>query len=172
MGNYECLADGHHVDDAGNLIACTYVDFRDPAERFPITTLQKASSKRRAISGCATIRISKPTCFLDQGEGLNDGGESHHGTNGWIHCASIEPVVRFLCATFGCGVAAVQVSEDGFIVAAAEVAGDGLVDVSITVGPDGTRACRVSAGGAHTAATAADGRSFETVLTERLARVG
>ena len=41
MGGFEYLADGHHVDDAGNLIACTYVDFRDPAERFPITVLQK-----------------------------------------------------------------------------------------------------------------------------------
>ena len=57
MRNAEYLADGHHVDDAGNLIACTYVDFRDPAERFPITTLQRASSKRHAIPGCETVRI-------------------------------------------------------------------------------------------------------------------
>ena len=91
MASFEHLADGHHVDDAGNLIACTYVDFRDPTERLPITVLQKASSKRHAIPGCATIRISKPSCFLGQGEGLSDGGESHHGTNGWIYCASIEP---------------------------------------------------------------------------------
>ena len=412
MANYECLADGHHVDDAGNLIACTYVDFRDPAERFPITVLQKASSKRHAIPGCETMRISKPVCFLDQGEGLASGGEAHHGTSGWIYCASIEPetaeaqaawreampagrdavspirrprtfaralcamvaeqagprgrivllrntvegrtvctghksqtvyhgpvaylddpyrrlesasselelalllvfvkhpahralreyrflvwaedepaeevldldvssalvaamskprpeaessgfvrpgaaessvvedaagggpsgtrarvealpafvgagnpavaprrrdaeglsgdsresavvraavealreavgrahaecrkdaaaaawhaepVVRFLWATFGCGVAGVQVGEGGFIVIAAELSGDNLVDVSITVGPEGTCACRVSAGGAHTASTAADAQSFETVLTERLAQVG
>ena len=69
MRSFEYLADGHHVDDAGNLISCTYVDFRDPAERFPITTLQKASSKRHAIPGCGTIRISKPCCFLGRGEG-------------------------------------------------------------------------------------------------------
>ena len=91
MASFDYLADGHHVDDAGNLIACTYVDFRDPAERFPITTLQKASAKRHAIPGCETIRISKPSCFVDQGEGLASDGETHHGTNGWIYCASIEP---------------------------------------------------------------------------------
>ena len=54
----------------------------------------------------------------------------------------------------------------------AELPGDDLVDVSITVGPEGTCACRISAAGAHTAATAADARSFETLLTERLAQVG
>ena len=91
MRSVEYLADGHHVDDAGNLIACTYVDFRDPAERFPITTLQKASSKQHAIPGCETIRISKPSSFLDQGEGLASDGEAHHAANGWIYCASIEP---------------------------------------------------------------------------------
>ena len=90
MGGYEYLADGHHVDDAGNLIACTYVDLRDPTERFPITALRKASSKRHAMPGCETVRISKPACFLDQGEGIG-GGESHHSANGWIYCASIEP---------------------------------------------------------------------------------
>ena len=91
MANVQCLADGHHVDDAGNLICCTYVDFRELAERAPITALQKASSKRHAIPGCETIRISKPACFLDQGEGLASDDEAHHGTNGWICCASIEP---------------------------------------------------------------------------------
>ena len=91
MRSAEYLADGHHVDDAGNLIACTYVDFRDPAERFPITVLQKASASRHAIPGCETIRISKPSCFVDHGEGLASDGEAHHGTNGWIYCASIEP---------------------------------------------------------------------------------
>ena len=412
MGGFQYLADGHHVDDAGNLIICTYVDLRDPAERFPIAALQKASSKRHAIPGCETIRISKPGWFLEQGEGLASGGETHHGTNGWVYCASIEPetaeeqvalrqampagcdavspirrprafaralgamaaeqagprgrivllrntvegrtfctahksqavyhgpvaylddpcrrlesasselefalllvfvkhtahraqreyrflvwaedeseeevldldvssalvdamlkprpepegsgfvrpgaaeysavedpareghsggrarvealpaflgagnpavapqprdaetlagdwretatvraaiealreavggahagcrrdaaaaawqaerVLRFLCSTFGSGATGVQVGEDGFIVITAELPGDNLVDVSITVGPEGTCASRISAGGAHTAATAADVRSFEAVLTERLARVG
>ena len=31
MASFEYLVDGHQVDDAGNLIACTYVDFQDPA---------------------------------------------------------------------------------------------------------------------------------------------
>jgi len=91
MASFEYLADGHHVADAGNLIALTSAHFRHAAERFPGTLLQRASSKRHAIPGCETIRISKPACFLDRGEGFNDGGESHHGTNGWICCASIEP---------------------------------------------------------------------------------
>ena len=114
-------ADGHHVDDAGNLISCTYVDFRDQGERFPITALQKASSKRHAIPGCGTIRTSKPSCFLGQGEGVAGNGEDgrnadagdpddpgaapaerpaapgdevHRGHNGWFYCASIEPERR------------------------------------------------------------------------------
>ncbi|MCY4024777.1 MAG: hypothetical protein OXH75_00495 [Acidobacteria bacterium] len=91
MGGFEYLADGHHVDDVGNLIACTYVDFRDPAERFPVTVLRKASSKRYAIPGCETIRISKSVCFLDQGKGIARGSEAHYGTNGWVYCTSIEP---------------------------------------------------------------------------------
>ncbi len=66
MGGFEYLADGHHVDNAGNLIACTYVDFRGPAERFPITVLQKASSKRHAIPGCETIRVSQTTTIIDR----------------------------------------------------------------------------------------------------------
>ena len=69
------LADGHHVDEAGNLISCTYVDLRDPVDRSPITTLTKASSKRHAIPGCETMRLSKPSRFLDRGEGLIDRGE-------------------------------------------------------------------------------------------------
>ncbi len=124
LHSFQYLADGHHVDDAGNLIACTYVDFRGPAERFPITALKKASSKRHAIPGCETIRISKPSCFLGQGEGVAGYGEDqrdpaaggeaddpdtrtavperpavpgdevHCGHNGWIYCASIEPETR------------------------------------------------------------------------------
>ena len=64
MRSLKHLAEGHHVDDAGNLIASAYVDLRDPVERSPITTLRKASSRRHAVPGCDTIRISKPRCFL------------------------------------------------------------------------------------------------------------
>lgn len=121
MRSYRLLADGHHVDEAGNLISCTYVDLRDPVQRAPITTLYKASVKRHAVPGCETIRLSKPSCFLGQGEGPRWSGEQvpgapgvepdgsagdsgagkanatgpsddvHCGTNVWIYCASIEP---------------------------------------------------------------------------------
>ena len=91
MASFEYLAVGHHVDDAANLIACTCADFRDPAERRPTTDPQKASSKRYAVPDCAAIRLSKPGCFLQQGEGLADSGEPHHPANGWIYPASIEP---------------------------------------------------------------------------------
>ena len=90
MGGVQYLSDGQHVDDAGNLIACTYVDFRDPAERFPITALRKASSKRHAIPGCETIRLSKPSCF--PGEGDLHGARDVPGVGAaWVYCAFIEP---------------------------------------------------------------------------------
>ena len=56
--HFEYLADGHHVDDAGNLIVCTHVDFRAPAERLPITVLQKTSSKDRAIPGASPMSLA------------------------------------------------------------------------------------------------------------------
>ena len=91
MSCVEYRADGHQVDDAGNLISCAYVDLRDPEEHHPILALQKASSKRHAIPGCETIRISKPSCFLGRGEGHISGDEARYGTNGWVYCAFIEP---------------------------------------------------------------------------------
>ena len=91
MRSVEYLADGHHVDEAGNLIACTYVDFRDPAERFPIPILQKASSKRHAIPGCETIRVSKPSRFPGEGglAGASDAAPAAGAA--WVYCASIDP---------------------------------------------------------------------------------
>ncbi|MCY4122362.1 MAG: hypothetical protein OXG72_15740 [Acidobacteria bacterium] len=111
MRSFDYCADGHHVDDAGNLIRCAYVDFRDPSERVPITTLSKASSKRHAIPGCETIRLSKPSCFQTRDEGAvgcqlgaasagdseaGEGaepaaGEAHYARNGWIYCTAIDP---------------------------------------------------------------------------------
>ena len=78
----------------------------------------------------------------------------------------------FLCTAFGCRITGVRVSEDGFIVVAAEFSAVGAVEASIAVGPEGTCACTISAGGTHLAATAPDVRSFERVLTERLAEAG
>ena len=83
-----------------------------------------------------------------------------------------ESIVRFFCSTFGDGITGARVSEESHIVVTAELAGDGPVEASIAVGPDGTCACRVSAGDTHVASTAPDVRSFEQVLTERLAEVG
>ena len=54
-----------------------------------------------------------------------------------------DPVLRFLCATFGACLAGVSVSEDGFIVITAELTGDGPVETRIVVEPDGTCACRI-----------------------------
>ena len=97
------LGDGHHVDDAGNLISCVHVDFRDAADRAPIRTLRKASPKQYAIPGCGTIRLSKPTGVGGGGEGFSigpevgaaagaaDPGVLHCGRNAWIYSASIEP---------------------------------------------------------------------------------
>ena len=79
------------------------MDFRDAAERAPITTLRKASPKQYAIPGCGTIRLSKPPWFGGRGEGLAIGPERgtaagaadpdalHRGRNAWICSAFIEP---------------------------------------------------------------------------------
>ena len=83
-----------------------------------------------------------------------------------------EPILRFVCSTFGEGIAGVGVSEDGFIVITAEFSENELVEATIAVGPDGTCACKISAGEAHVAATAPDAHSFEQVLKDRLAEVG
>ena len=61
-----------------------------------MAALKKASSKRHAIRGCDTIRISKPSCFDDQGEGLTassgvDAPEVESSDNAWVYCAFIEP---------------------------------------------------------------------------------
>ena len=77
MSSFEYLADGHHVDDAGNLIACTYVDFREPAERSPITTLQKASSMAALDSRLQDGPHLETSCFLSRGEGA---GRARRGT--------------------------------------------------------------------------------------------
>ena len=94
MGNVQYLADGHHVDEAGNLICCTHVDLRAAAERLPVGALKKVSSRHRAIPGCNPIRIFKPSYFDDQGEGLTASAgapEVESGGHAWVYCAFIEP---------------------------------------------------------------------------------
>ena len=83
-----------------------------------------------------------------------------------------EPILRFLCSTFGDGIAGAGVNEDGFILITAELTGDTWVEASIAVGPEGTFAGRISAGKAHLASTAGDADSFEQALKQRLGEVG
>ena len=83
-----------------------------------------------------------------------------------------EPIVRFICSTFGDGIAGVRVDEDGFIVIIAKLPGDDLIEANIAVGPEGTCACKISTGNTHVASTAPDVRSFERVLKQRLTEVG
>ena len=83
-----------------------------------------------------------------------------------------EPIIRFLCSTFGDGIAGVRVTEDSFIVITAEFGRDNRIDVIIAVGSEGTCACRISTADTHIASTAPDVRWFEQVLKDRLAAVG
>ena len=83
-----------------------------------------------------------------------------------------EPIIRFLCSTFGDGIAGVRVTEDSFIVITAEFGRDNRIDVIIAVGSEGTCACRISTADTHIASTAPDVRSFKQVLKNRLAAVG
>ena len=62
--------DGFHIDDAYNTILCIYVDFRDPDDRMPVTTLIKGCEQRYALEKCKKIRLSKPSRFREFGEGL------------------------------------------------------------------------------------------------------
>ena len=72
------MQEGFLIDDAGHMIASTYVDLRHPAERIPITTLVKACEKRFAIEDYKRIRISKPGRFREFGENLiRDDGEGY-----------------------------------------------------------------------------------------------
>ena len=60
----------HLIDDAGNLIRSTYVDFRTPDARLPITTLIRGCPKEYAIEHKRTVRIRKPAYFRDHGKRL------------------------------------------------------------------------------------------------------
>ena len=60
-----------------------------------------------------------------------------------------EPIIRFLCSTFGDGIAGVRVTEDSFIVITAEFGRDNRIDVIIAVGSEGTCACRISTADTH-----------------------
>ena len=72
------MSEGHHVDHFGNLIWPIYVDFRDPSDRQPVTTLIKGCRDEHAIETSGQILISKPSRFRCFGENLiRDPGEAH-----------------------------------------------------------------------------------------------
>ena len=72
MDGFEYLADGHHVDDAGNLIACTYVDFRGPGADGGSTIRRRRRFRTARIKdprGCRTT-----TAKLCPGPGRDEAG--------------------------------------------------------------------------------------------------
>ena len=64
------------VDDSGYPIHSFFVDYREPKNRTPITTLVKRCNKQFAFELCGTICISKPEKYRHHGETLvNDPAE-------------------------------------------------------------------------------------------------
>ncbi len=58
------------VDDSGYPIHSFFVDYRNPEDRTPITTLVKRCNKEFAFELCGTICISKPGKYQHHGESL------------------------------------------------------------------------------------------------------
>lgn len=67
------------TDDSGFPVHSHFVDYRDPSNRTPITSLVKTCEKQFAFEECGTICISKPTKYRRFGETLvNDPSEGKH----------------------------------------------------------------------------------------------
>ena len=62
--------EGWFVNDSGDLVMVYFVDLRNPSDRQPITSLIKGSESRYAIEYNKRVRISKPTYFRTNEEGL------------------------------------------------------------------------------------------------------
>ena len=116
-----------------------------------------------AIVAHATVKALRTAV-----DGVEAGRRQEAAAAAW----QAEPVVRFLCSTFGDGIADVSVSDEQFIVITAVLAGDVPVEATIAIVSDGTCAGKISAGDTHLARTAPDAPSFERVLPERIAGVG
>ena len=72
------MNEGEHIDHFGNLLWSIYVDFRAPAERYPIDGLIKGCREEYAIEISREILISKPSRFRHFGESLiRDPGEAY-----------------------------------------------------------------------------------------------
>ena len=63
-------AEGAILDDAGNLIATTYVDLRDATRRTPIRKLVKGCRREHALEDSETVLISSLARFRKEGENL------------------------------------------------------------------------------------------------------
>ena len=92
MRSAEYLADEHHVDHSGNLIACTLHRLPRPGRAgFESPSCRRASSKRDAIPGCEAIRISKPSCFRVKATSPARTNAAPAAGAVWVYCAFIEP---------------------------------------------------------------------------------
>ena len=59
----QIVNEGNLIDDNGVVISSFYVDFRNPMDRSPITTVIKGCEKQYAIETRNTIRVSKAEVF-------------------------------------------------------------------------------------------------------------
>lgn len=59
----QIVNEGYLIDDNGVVISSYYVDFRNPKDRSPITTVIKGCEKQYAIETCKTVRVSKAEVF-------------------------------------------------------------------------------------------------------------
>ena len=73
------IAEGSHIDHFGNMVMVNYVDLRDSPSRSPIPLLVKGCRAKDAIENGASVRISPPSAFRDEGGNLiRDPGEGYH----------------------------------------------------------------------------------------------
>ena len=57
------VSEGNWLDDADRMLMSKQVDFREPRDRYPVSTLVKLGESQFAPGRLRTIRISKPELF-------------------------------------------------------------------------------------------------------------
>ena len=60
------VGEGNWLDDADRMLMSKQVDFREPRDLYPVSTLVKLGESQFAPGCLRTIRISKPGCFRHQ----------------------------------------------------------------------------------------------------------
>ena len=60
------VSQGSWLDDADRMLMCKQVDFREPQDRYPVSTLVKLGESQFAPEHLGTIRITKPEIFRDE----------------------------------------------------------------------------------------------------------